>query len=185
MGSDSICTYEQIKPGIQKRIARKWGLGAGSSPHQSRLITQSTTNVVDNLRLVSYIAGMNQQRPKPTTAELEILSVLWEHGPATVRAIHEILSQGKETGYTTTLKILQKMADKGLVTRDESRRSHIYHAAIQAEQTQRQLIDDLVRQAFGGATEKLVMQALSLRKVTPAEIESLRKLLDQLEEKSE
>lgn len=128
---------------------------------------------------------MNQKRPKPTTAELEILSVLWEHGPATVRVIHEILSQGKETGYTTTLKILQKMTDKGLVTRDESRRSHVYHAAVQAEQTQRQLVDELINQAFGGATEKLVMQALSLRKVAPEEIESLRKLLDQLEEKSE
>lgn len=128
---------------------------------------------------------MNQQRPKPTTAELEILSVLWEDGPATVRAIHETLSQGKETGYTTTLKILQKMTDKGLVTRDESRRSHVYHAAVQAEQTQRQLVDELVRQAFGGATEKLVMQALSLRKVAPEEIETLRKLLDQLEEQSE
>lgn len=128
---------------------------------------------------------MNQKRPKPTTAELEILSILWEHGPTTVRAIHDILSQDKETGYTTTLKILQKMTEKGLVTRDESRRSHVYHAAIQAEQTQRQLVDELIKQAFGGAAEKLVMQALSSRKVAPEEIGALRRLLDELEEKSQ
>jgi predicted transcriptional regulator len=128
---------------------------------------------------------MSRKRPKPTAAELEILSVLWEQGPSTVRAIHDILSTGKETGYTTTLKILQKMTDKGLVTRDESRRSHVYRAAVQAEQTQRQLVDELIEQAFGGAAEKLVMQALSSRKVDAHEIEALRKLLDELEEKSQ
>ncbi|QDU13793.1 Transcriptional regulator BlaI [Gimesia maris] len=127
---------------------------------------------------------MKPKHPKPTAAELEILSILWEHGPDTVRAIHEILSKGKETGYTTTLKILQKMTEKGLVTRDESRRSHVYHAAIQEEQTQRQLVDELLKQAFGGAVEKLVMQALSSRKVAPEEIGALRKLLDELEKNS-
>lgn len=127
---------------------------------------------------------MSRKRSKPTAAELEILSLLWEHGPSTVREIHDILSKGKETGYTTTLKILQNMAEKGIVTRDESRRSHVYHVAVQAEQTQRQLVDELIEQAFGGAAEKLVMQALSSRKVDSGEIEALRKLLDELEEKS-
>lgn len=128
---------------------------------------------------------MNEKHPKPTEAELEILSVLWAHGPSTVRAIHEILSQSKATGYTTTLKILQKMAEKGLVVRDESQRSHVYQAAVQAENTQRQLVNELIEKAFGGAAEKLVMQALSSRKVDPKEIETLRKLLDELEENSQ
>lgn len=127
---------------------------------------------------------MSRSHPKPTEAELEILSVLWQHGPSTVRSIHEVLAQSKATGYTTTLKMLQKMAEKGLVVRDESQRSHVYQAAVQAEKTQHQLVEDLIEKAFGGAAEKLVMQALSSRKVDPQEIEALRKLLDELEENS-
>ena|SRR6056297_3448720 len=127
---------------------------------------------------------MTESQPQPTSAELELLNILWERGPSTVRQIHEVVSGSRQTGYTTTLKILQKMFDKGLVKRDESSRSHIYKPAVQAEKTQRQLVNDLIEKAFGGAAEKLVMQALSSRQVTPEEIETLRKLLDSLEKRS-
>jgi predicted transcriptional regulator len=120
--------------------------------------------------------------PRPTEAELELLQVLWQRGPSTVREIHEALSGEKETGYTTTLKILQKMTDKGLVQRDESRRSHVYQAAWQAEQTQRQLVRSLLRRAFGGSPAKLVVQALSEEKASPDELAEIRTLLDRLEE---
>ena len=103
---------------------------------------------------------MSLQSPKPTEAELQLLSVLWERGPSTVREIHEVVAGSKETGYTTTLKILQKMTDKGLVVRDESKRSHVYRAAARPEKTQRQLVDELIEKAFGGAAEKLVVQEI-------------------------
>jgi BlaI family penicillinase repressor len=123
--------------------------------------------------------------PRPTEAELELLRVLWERGPLTVREIHDALSGDKATGYTTTLKILQKMTDKGLVRRDESQRSHVYEPVMKAEQTQRQLVRDLLQKAFGGSPAQLVMQALSEKKATPAELSEIRHLLDQLEAKQE
>ena len=119
--------------------------------------------------------------PKPTDAELELLRVLWQNGPATVREIHEILSASKSTGYTTTLKILQKMTDKGLVRRDESQRSHVYTAAVAAEKTQRQLVRHLLQGAFAGNPARLVMQALSEEHATPEELEEIRRLLDDLD----
>lgn len=119
--------------------------------------------------------------PKPTEAELELLRILWSRGPSTVRAIHESLGAEKETGYTTTLKILQKMTDKGLVLRDESDRSHVYSAAIKAEQTQRQLVRDLLQKAFGGSPAQLVVQALSEKKASADELAEIRRLLDSLE----
>jgi BlaI family transcriptional regulator, penicillinase repressor len=119
--------------------------------------------------------------PKPTEAELALLRVLWERGPSTVREIHESLSDEKETGYTTSLKILQNMAEKGLVARDESRRSHVYRAVYQAEQTQRQLVRDLLRRAFGGSPGKLVVQALSEETVSADDLAEIRRLLDELE----
>ncbi len=120
---------------------------------------------------------------RPTDAELELLRVLLDHGPSTVREIHEILAQEKDTGYTTTLKILQRMTDKGLVVRNESQRSHIYQAASRAEQTQRQLVRDLLRLAFGGSPGKLVVQALSDEKASPEELAEIRRVLDKLEAK--
>jgi BlaI family transcriptional regulator, penicillinase repressor len=119
--------------------------------------------------------------PKPTEAELALLRVLWERGPSTVREIHENLSDEKETGYTTSLKILQNMAEKRLVARDESRRSHVYRAVYQAEQTQRQLVRDLLRRAFGGSPGKLVVQALSEETVSADDLAEIRRLLDELE----
>lgn len=122
---------------------------------------------------------MNDLPPKPTDAELELLNVLWRLGPATVREVHEQLP--KDTGYTTTLKILQKMADKGLVLRDESNRSHIYTAAVKAESTQRQLVRHLLDSAFAGSPARLVMQALSEEKATPEELKEIKRLLKELE----
>ena len=122
-----------------------------------------------------------RQPLKPTEAELELLRVLWDKGPQTVRQIHEDLPESKATGYTTTLKILQKMADKGLVKRDESQRSHVYEAAIEAEKTQRQLVRHLLQSAFGGNPARLAMQALSEEPATPEDLATIRNLLDQLE----
>lgn len=118
--------------------------------------------------------------PRPTEAELELLRVLWDRGPLTVRDIHEAL-EGKDTGYTTTLKILQKMTEKGLVRRDESQRSHVYHPAIAAEKTQRLLVRDLLQRAFGGSPGRMVVQALSEKKATPEELAEIRRLLDDME----
>ena len=119
--------------------------------------------------------------PRPTVAELELLRVLWERGPLTVREIHDGFSGNRGTGYTTTLKILQKMTDKGLVRRDETNRSHVYEPVAKAGETQRQLVRDLVHKAFGGSPAQLVLHALSEKKATPAELTEIRRLLDQLE----
>jgi len=118
--------------------------------------------------------------PRPTEAELELLGVMWERGPLTVREVHEGVA-GKGTGYTTTLKILQKMAEKGLVRRDESQRSHVYEPAVAAERTQRLLVRDLVKRAFGGSAGRLVVQALSEKKATTDELAEIRRLLDEME----
>src|SRR5262245_56882294 len=119
--------------------------------------------------------------PRPTDAELAILRVLWRLGPSTVRQVQETLNQGRETGYTTVLKLMQIMTEKGLVERDESDRSHVYRASVKAEQTQRQLVDDLLERAFGGSDRQLVMQALTGKKTSAMELAQIRKLLDELE----
>jgi BlaI family penicillinase repressor len=119
--------------------------------------------------------------PRPTDGELAILQALWRLGPATVRQVHEHL--GRDTAYTTVLKLLQIMTDKGLVTRDESARTHIYAAALPAQTTQRQLLRDLLDKAFAGSSAALVLQALSTRKATPEELRQIRELLDQYERK--
>lgn len=119
---------------------------------------------------------------RPTGAELEILGVLWDRGPSTVREVHDRLARGRELGYTTVLKLLQIMAEKGLVRRDESQRAHVYAARTPAEQTQRQLLGDLLERAFGGSASLLVQQALSSRKTSPEEIARIRAYLDALEE---
>jgi BlaI family transcriptional regulator, penicillinase repressor len=117
--------------------------------------------------------------PRPTDAELAILRVLWERGPSTVREVHDALSSSQETGYTTVLKLLQIMTDKGIVVRDESQRAHVYASSESEQRTQRKLIGDLMDRAFGGSPTKLVMQALSASKATPAELTAIRNLLDQ------
>ena len=119
---------------------------------------------------------------RPTGAELEILGVLWDRGPSTVREVHERLARDRDLGYTTVLKLLQIMAGKGLVRRDESQRAHVYAARTPAEQTQRQLLGDLLERAFGGSAALLVQQALSSRKTSAEEIARIRAYLDALEE---
>ena len=119
---------------------------------------------------------MKRPLKKPTDAELGILSVLWERGPSTVRQVAEVL--GREAGYTTVLKLLQIMTEKGLVIRDEAARTHVYAAAYSEDQTQRQLVSDLLDRAFGGSAAKLVLQALASSKATPEELAEIRKLLD-------
>jgi predicted transcriptional regulator len=113
---------------------------------------------------------------KPTDAELAILTVLWSRGPSTVRQVAAAMD--REAGYTTVLKLLQIMAEKGLVTRDESARTHIYAAAYTEDQTQQQLVKDLVERAFDGSSAKLVLQALASQKATPEELDEIRKLLN-------
>lgn len=119
--------------------------------------------------------------PRPTDAELEILKVLWRRGPCTVREVFDSLSESKQTGYTTVLKFMQIMAEKGLVRRDETERAHRYEAALAEEETQRQLVGDLLRRAFDGSAKRLVMQALSAERASTGELEEIRRLLDRLE----
>jgi BlaI family transcriptional regulator, penicillinase repressor len=119
--------------------------------------------------------------PKPTDAELTILRVLWGRGPSTVRQVLEALSEERATGYTTVLKLLQIMTEKGLVARDESDRTHVYAPRLSEAETQRQLLDDLLTRAFGGSAMTLVMQALSDVRATPDELARLRQLLDEHE----
>ncbi len=120
--------------------------------------------------------------PRPTDAELAILSVLWERGPSTVREVHDALSQTHDSGYTTVLKLMQIMTDKGLVDRDESQRAHVYTSRYGEQRTQRQLLGDLIERAFGGSPAKLVMQALSSSKASAEDLSAIRNLLDRMEE---
>jgi len=119
----------------------------------------------------------------PTDAELEILKVLWKNGPSSVAEVHEVLSRFRKLGYTTVLKFLQIMFEKGLVTRDESQRAHVYEAAFSEEKTQYKIVRDLLKRVFGGASHKLVMQALTEKPAPPKELAEIRKLIDKLEKK--
>jgi BlaI family penicillinase repressor len=119
---------------------------------------------------------------KPTESELDILRILWEKGPSTVRLVNETLNQQKETGYTTTLKLMQIMAQKGIVTRDETSRTHVYKPAIAQKNVQETLLNKLVDAAFSGSASQLVMQALGQGKASKAELEEIKKLIEQLEE---
>jgi predicted transcriptional regulator len=119
--------------------------------------------------------------PKPTEAELEILQILWKHGPCTVRFVNDKLNQKKTVGYTTTLKIMQLMFEKKLLKRDETTRSHLYNTAVKEKETQGLLLDRFLETAFGGSALKLVMQALGNHKASKEEISQIRELLDNLE----
>jgi BlaI family penicillinase repressor len=137
---------------------------------------------VDNTKTFVYRRLMStSDRPQPTDGELEILRVLWERGPSTVRDVYACLSRIRPVGYTTVLKFMQIMAEKGLVRRDQEQRAHLYEAMVPRESTQRQLVRDLLDRAFGGSPLQLVMQALSAKRATPAEIEQIRHLLDHYE----
>jgi len=117
--------------------------------------------------------------PRPTQAELEILRVLWQRGPSSVREVHHELSQSRATGYTTVLKLLQIMTEKGLARRDDRERTHIYEPGVAQEDTQRQLVSDLLERAFDGSSSQLILQALQSRPASREEIEEIRRLLDE------
>jgi BlaI family penicillinase repressor len=123
--------------------------------------------------------------PRPTDAELAILRVLWDRGPSTVRQVHEVLGRERPAAYTTALKLLQIMIEKGLVERDERDRTHVYRARLSQEQTQRQLVRDLVDRAFGGSASKLVMQALASRRASPDELREIRRAIDSARQEKE
>src|SRR5438105_15947688 len=118
---------------------------------------------------------------RPTDAELEILRVLWQRGACTVREVQEALHETKTTGYTTVLKMLQIMTDKGLVRRDEDQRAHVYEARVPQEQTQQQLVGDLLDRAFNGSAASLVMQALATKKTSADDLTKIRQMLDEFE----
>jgi BlaI family penicillinase repressor len=122
---------------------------------------------------------MRGELRRPTDAELEILTVLWSIGPATVREVHNVISRRRPAQYSTVLKFMQIMTEKGLVRRDEKQRAHIYEAARPREWTQRQLAGDLLERAFSGSAKALLMGALSAQKTSKEEVAELRKLLDE------
>lgn len=119
---------------------------------------------------------------QPTEVELQILRALWEHGPSTVRQIHDALTTAKDTTYSTTVKMLSVMLDKGLVKRDESVRPLVYRPAKNQESTQRGMLRDLIQRAYEGSAGSLVLQALSSQRATPAELADIRRLLDEIEQ---
>ena len=122
-----------------------------------------------------------QKNRRPTERELGILRVLWERGPSTVREVNAVMNEDRATAYTTTLKFMQIMAEKGLVVRDESDRTHVYSAAVTQEQTQKELVGDLLDKVFGGSAEKLVMRALSAKQVSARQMAKIKKILDEVE----
>lgn len=128
---------------------------------------------------------MKENNSKPTEAELQILQILWQYGPSTVRFVNDKLSEEKSTGYTTTLKTMQIMFDKNLVRRNEESRTHVYEAGVKEEVVQNQLLDRFLDRTFRGSAMKMVMQALGNRKTSKKELDEIRKLLDQLEEGGE
>jgi BlaI family transcriptional regulator, penicillinase repressor len=123
---------------------------------------------------------MSEAPPRPTPAETEILGVLWDRGPSTVRAVLGALERDREIGYTTVLKLLQIMAGKGLVLRNETDRTHVYRAAVRRDVVQGELVGDLIDRAFDGSAAELVMRALSNGRSTPQELERIRELVDEL-----
>ncbi len=121
---------------------------------------------------------------KPTESELEILNILWERGPSTVRDVHEVLEQNKEAGYTTTLKLMQIMHDKKLLKRDTASKSHVYTANVSQEKTQGQIVKRLIDSVFNGSASQLVMQALGNHKTNKKELEEIKKYLEEMEQKN-
>jgi len=122
--------------------------------------------------------------PRPTEAELEILQVLWGHGACTVRDVHEVLHKRDGTGYTTALKQLQIMFDKGLVQRDESPRAHVYRAVLSKERTQKKFLSDILQRVFDGSPSRLVLQALGDHKASHEELQEIRALLNRLDKEA-
>lgn len=144
--------------------------GSASTPVDAELEDGDSVNVDRNAHL-----------PRPTEGELEILQILWEHDACTVRDVHEALQSRGGTGYTTALKQLQIMHDKGLVTRDEAQRAHVYRAAVSKERTQKRFLSDMLKRVFDGSPSRLVLQALGNHKASREELREIRALLNQLD----
>ena len=125
----------------------------------------------------------NSKLNKPTESEMNILQVLWEQGPSTVREVHEVLSETKDSGYTTTLKLMQIMNEKGLLNRNDDARSHIYTAAVKKESIQKQVVSKMINGLFKGSSAKLVMHALGNHRASKEEILQIKKYLDEIESK--
>ena len=123
---------------------------------------------------------MTVKKLKPTESELEILKILWDKENATVREVHEELSKNKDSGYTTTLKLLQIMFEKGLVTRDDRNKTHIYQPAVSRQKTQKQFLDKMINTLFAGSSTQLVLQALGNQKASKDELNEIQKYLDNL-----
>lgn len=138
---------------------------------------------VDNDEMLRHNAAMAGNSRKPTESELSILRVLWERGSGSVRDVQQALDAKRPTGYTTVLKLMQIMFEKGLVVRDESVRPQVYRPSSTQQQTQRQLVRDLIERAFSGSVRELVLQALSTKKSSPAELAEIERLLDRMEDK--
>jgi len=120
---------------------------------------------------------------KPTDKELTILGILWNNGPSTVRQVNDEMNKQQKTGYTTTLKLMQIMSEKGLLVRDDSKFQHIYKPAVSEEETQNQVVGDLLEKAFSGSAEKLVMRALSAKRVSAEKLAEIKKLIAKIEGK--
>jgi predicted transcriptional regulator len=133
--------------------------------------------------MVSVMKERRQHLPKPTEVELELLRALWEKGSASVRELHEVVNRQRPLGYTSVLKTLQIMTEKGLVERTEAGKAHIYHAAASQEETQNQLLRDLSERLFSGSAAQLAMHALSMQPASEEELEEIRKIIRQKREK--
>jgi BlaI family penicillinase repressor len=165
------------KPWLAQMVSTMASGGQGSNHvHLSTKIFVDTTNI-----FVVCSCSMKQPPHKPTASELEILRVLWIRGPSTVREVHESLSEKKELGYTTVLKLLQIMTAKGTVRRNETQRAHVYEACLPAEHTKRQLAGDMLQRVFEGSASQLMMHALAGGKASREEIKELRGMLDEYE----
>lgn len=121
-------------------------------------------------------------KQRPTEKELAILKVLWHNGPSTVRQVNDEINKIVKTGYTTTLKLMQIMTDKGLLVRDESKHKHVYKPAVSAESTEKNIVGDMLEKVFSGSAERMVMRLLSSKQVTARELKQIRQLLDQMED---
>ena len=134
--------------------------------------------------MISKETQEQQELPEPTRAQLEILQVLWKHGPSTVRFVNDRLNQQKQAlSYTSTLKLMQIMHEKGLVKRDDSFKTHIYQASVSKEKTQKHLLGKMINTVFGGSSAELVLQALGNHKASPAELEEIQRLLNNLKDR--
>jgi len=123
----------------------------------------------------------NSKFSKPTESEMEILQVLWELGPSTVREVHDVLSETKDSGYTTTLKLMQIMNDKGLLNRNDEAKTHVYSSAVKKESVQKQVVSKMINGLFKGSSAKLVMHALGNHRASKEEIMEIKKYLDEIE----